>query len=212
MNPSKKPLVLIPEAPFAAATEAIRRGAIVAYPTETFYGLGVDPSSKTAIERLFAVKGRSPGNPVSVLVSGAEMLDGLVADIPDVARKLMDRLWPGPLTILFPAHPSVPEALTGGTSMIGVRVSSSPVCAKLVAAIGGPVTTTSANPSGSPPAASADEVRGYFGSSIDVLIDGGRCEAGRPSTVVDVSGADGPEVTIIREGVITWEEIEVALV
>lgn len=206
--PRKKPLILGADSPLDAALEAFKRGGITAYPTETFYGLCVDPFNKKAIEDLFSLKGRSEKNPVSVIVADKEMLGSVVEDIPTKAELLIKKFWPGPLTIIFKAHPSVPSELTANTGKIGVRVSGSPVSTRLSLALGSPITATSANPSGKKPPVTAKEVIDYFDGSIDVLIDGGRLPGKSGSTIVDITGE---KAVIIREGEIPSSEVLKAL-
>ncbi len=190
------------------AVDTIRKGYIVAYPTETFYGLGVDPFNRKALERLFALKGRERGKPVPVLVPDLETLEWIVEEIPKTGRRLIDRFWPGPLTIVFKARPEVPDLLTGGTGKIGVRISSHPVAAKLLEYLDGPLTTTSANPSGKGSPLTAGEVEDYFGEKVAIIIDGGRLKGRKGSTVVDVTGGG---LTTIREGEIPVEELRRSL-
>src|SRR5262245_25158738 len=154
----------------AEAAAALSRGEIVGFPTESSYGLGVAALSSHALSALFALKGRDPGKPPPILISDEAMLKLLVARVPDRARSFMARFWPGPLTLVLPALPSLPEALVvdGG---VGVRRSPHPVADALVARFGAPVTATSANPSGRPAAHTAAEVAAMF-PHIHVL-DGG---------------------------------------
>jgi L-threonylcarbamoyladenylate synthase len=180
----------------AEAAAALSRGEIVAFPTESSYGLGVNALSSQALSRLFALKGREPGKPPPILISDEAMLKLLVARVPPRARELMARFWPGPLTLVLPALPSLPEALVmdGG---VGIRRSPHPVADALVARFGGPVTATSANPSGSPAAHNASQAAAMFGDRVH-LLDGGDAPGALPSTVARV-GDDGV-ITILRAG------------
>ncbi|HHD11517.1 MAG TPA: threonylcarbamoyl-AMP synthase [Deltaproteobacteria bacterium] len=182
--------------------EVFKRGGIIAYPTETFYGLGADPFNEDALERLFELKGRPRGKPILVVIREVSELTLLAADIPDVATSLIKRYWPGPLTIVFKAKEGLSELLTGGTGKIGVRLSSSPVTQRLVEILRSPLTSTSANPSGMSPARDYKEVLEYFDDAVDVVIKAERLSADQPSTVVDVT-AEKP--VVIREGVIKIE-------
>jgi L-threonylcarbamoyladenylate synthase len=179
------------------AAALLKAGEIVAFPTETFYGLGVAALDAGAARRLVRVKGRPEGKPVPVLVAGEAMLRGLVSDVPARARTLMREHWPGPLTLVLRAAAAVPEAVTGGTGTVGVRVSSHAVARALPAAAGGPVTAPSANPSGAPPPTTAADVVRYFDGLIALVLDGGPTAGGRASTVLDVT-VDPPRV--IRPG------------
>ena len=202
------PIVLSGRSPFDEAAAAFRRGGVIAFPTETFYGLGVDPFNISALEKLFALKGRMKAKPVALIIEDASMLASVASDVSQEAFVLMDKFWPGPLTMLFRADMKIPDAVTGKTGKVGVRVSSSPVCQRLLKAINSPITATSANPAGKKPAETAGEVVGYFGTKVDVVVDGGRLKAKAPSTVIDMEGG---ELTLIREGAVPFKEIMKAL-
>lgn len=204
MSTPGKPIILTPSSPFDEAVVAFRGGGLIVYPTETFYGLGADPFNPEAIKKLFLLKGRPAESPVSVIVKDVEMLSRITARVPPLAARLMDRFWPGPLTIVFDALPGVPDELTAKTGAIAARVSSNPVCRRLLDELDAPITATSANPSGKDPAASVAAVLDYFESRIDILIDGGPLAGGAGSTIVDCRG-DAP--VIVRHGRITEAEI-----
>ena len=180
----------------AAALAALRGGQVVAYPTETFYGLGVDAFDAAALERLRALKGRGE-KAISMLIEGEEMLARLCAEVPPRARQLMVKHWPGALTLALPARPGLPEALVAD-GCVAVRQSPHPIARALVAGFGGPVTTTSANRSGEPPATTAAMVRAALGSGCHVL-DGGTTTGGAPSTLARVRG---DVVEILRAGAV----------
>ncbi|MBI5327416.1 MAG: threonylcarbamoyl-AMP synthase [Deltaproteobacteria bacterium] len=177
--------------------DVFRKGGLVAYPTETFYGLGVDPFNKTAVKKLFTLKGREADKPISILVKDKNMLAEIAEEIPSAAEKLIKKFWPGPLTIIFNARKSIHEILTAGTGKVGVRISSNPVTQKLLEAIDSPITTTSANPSGKKSPLTAREVTDYFGDKVDLIIDGGKLYGKLGSTIVDVTEGD---LKVIREG------------
>ena len=183
----------------AGAADVLRRGGVVVYPTETLYGLGVDATNPQALARLVALKGREAGKPISVLVADQTMLSELADEVSPLARRLVRRFWPGPLTLVLPARAGVSELLTGGTGTIGVRVSSHPVATALVAAVGRPVTSPSANPAGCAPPVTVDDARTYFGTTVDAYLDGGRLPGEPASTVVDVR--DG--LRVVREGAVS---------
>ena len=170
------------------AVDVLRLGGLVAFPTETFYGLGALALDATAVRRVFHLKGRPASKPLLVLVDSVAMAEDL-ARVTEEARALMTRYWPGALTLVLPARPEVPGELTAGTATIGVRQSSHPVATALVARLGGPLTAPSANPADAPPPTTADEVLGYFCGSLDLLLDAGPSPGGLPSTVLDVTGA-----------------------
>jgi L-threonylcarbamoyladenylate synthase len=168
-----------------AAAGLIAAGGLVAFPTESFYGLGADALDAAAVARVFAVKGRPDDKPLLVLVDGIEMAGELAAAVPDGARALMARHWPGPLTLVLRAAARVPAALTGGTGTVGVRMPGHAVARALVAAAARPVTAPSANPSGAPPPVTATAVRGYFDGQVELILDGGPTAGGAGSTVAD---------------------------
>jgi len=186
------------------AASLLRAGGIVAYPTETYYGLGADPFNAQALARLFQVKNRPAVKPVLVLVAEPGQIGLLAREISATALRLMDRFWPGPLTLVLPALPSLSPLLTGGTGTVGVRLSPHPVAAALLRAVGSPLTATSANRSGQDPARTAGEVRAAFGSEVDLVLDGGKTPGKKGSSLIGVSGS---QVTCIREGCISFADV-----
>ena len=200
----KRPLILSQEDDLYEAVTVLRRGGVIAYPTETFYGLAADPFNAKAVERVFALKRRPADKPLSLIVKDMAMLKRVVGDVPPVAVGLIRRYWPGPLTIVFEAAKDLPPVITAGTCKIAVRISSSPVAMRLVTELGSPVTATSANPSGSLPAATGRQVIDYFNGTIDIVIDAGELPGRLGSTVVDVTGN---LVTLVREGEIPYSEL-----
>jgi L-threonylcarbamoyladenylate synthase len=181
------------------AVDILKKGGICAYPTETFYGLGVDVTSEAAIKRLYDIKRRDYGNPVAVIVADRDMLATIVNEIPQKAKVLMDVFWPGPLTILFRTNEKISRQLTTNTGKIGIRISSHPIASALTREVGRPLTTTSANLSGFPPSLNVRHLKSYFGGKIDAIIDSGDLMPSGGSTVVDVTE---DKLAIIREGVI----------
>ena len=176
----------------------VRCGGVIAFPTETFYGLGVDPLNVQAVQRLYALKGRSPQtSPILVLIRSRHELLALVSEITPAAERLMQACWPGPLTLVFRAAMAVPLVLTAGTGTIGVRLSAYPVVQQVLEVIGGPLTGTSANRTEQPPATTAAEVEHAFGAGVDLIVNGGPTPGGLPSTVVDTT-VSPPR--LIREG------------
>jgi L-threonylcarbamoyladenylate synthase len=175
------------------AAVALRNDALVVFPTETLYGVGCHALSPTAIERLRLVKQRGADKGIAVLVSD---------DISPSARRLMERLWPGPITVLLPARASLPSPLTQG-GLVGVRVSAHPVARRLALAIGAPLAAPSANPGGLAPARDVAAARAYFGAHVAVYLDDGVID-GPPSTLVD----PGPPLRILRAGAVSREEID----
>lgn len=203
--------LLLPTDPFNPAPElldraafALRQGRVVAYPTETLYGLGVDPFREEAVEQLYRLKRRPSTMPISILVRDLAMLEELACDLPRPAELLIEAFLPGPLTLVLHAHPHLPQRLTAGTGKVGVRISSHPLIGHLFSAYPAAVTTTSANPTGSPGAKDARTVLSYFPQGIDCILDTGPAAGGIGSTIVDVTGKTP---TIVREGAISAEEI-----
>ena len=184
------------------AAEQVRNGGVIAYPTETVYGLGADPFRIDALKRIFAIKGRNTQKALIVLIPGIENLHTLTTQTSPNARRLMAAFWPGPLTLIFKAHPNLPSELLGGRSTIALRHSNAPITQDLLSQLKGPITSTSANRSGNPPAESALMAAEELGPNLDLILDGGRAADKKPSTVVDVSGND---ISILREGTITAE-------
>lgn len=180
-------------------------GGIIAYPTETFYGLGADAANEQAIQKIFDVKGRDFKNPISLMIGQPGDIYPLVKDVPETAKKLIASFWPGALTIVFSASDNVSPLLTAGSSKIGLRVSSHPIALKLVQKIKKPLTATSANQSGMPECSLASEVTKQIGDRIDAILDWGQTQGDKASTIVDVTC--NPPV-ILREGAISRETIE----
>ena len=168
------------------ARRVLKGNGIIAVPTDTFYALAANPFQEAALSRLFALKQRAPEKPVLLLVDGQAMLKQLVREVPDPARRLMEKFWPGPLTIIFPSQPQLPRLLTAGTGTIGVRQPRHALTCRLITALGYPITGTSANRSGRPPLTRADEVAREFGDEVDLILDAGDCPGGKPSTIIDV--------------------------
>lgn len=181
------------------AATALRDGAIVAYPTETVYGLGVDPFNPTALERLFTAKGRDRDQAVLLIVADDQQLQRVAAVLSPRARAYMDAFWPGPLSLLMPRHPSLPEALAPGKPKICVRCPGSNWARALCTTFGGPITSTSANRSGEPP---VTELQKLQLPGVALGLDAGPLESSAVSTILD---ADTGE--ILRPGAITAEQL-----
>ncbi len=187
------------------AVEVLKRGGLVAYPTDTLYGLGAHAFLEEAVERVYQAKGRPLGKAIPLLLSTPEELRLVADEVPEAARRLADAFWPGALTLVLKSLAGVPEAVTGGTKSIAVRVPDHPVPRELVSQLGAPITGTSANRSGAPEPITANDVRAQLAGLVDLIIDGGPCPGGRPSTVVDVRGR---RPVLVREGAIPRGEIE----
>jgi L-threonylcarbamoyladenylate synthase len=174
----------------AHAAEMLRAGRLVAFPTETVYGLGADATSTAALQRLYAVKGRPPSHPVIVHVGRASQLDDIAIEVPGAARALATACWPGPLSLVVRRRPgAVAGEATGGRDTVGVRVPNHPLALALLDAFGGPVAAPSANRFGRVSPTTAAHVRADLGHDVDAVLDGGPCAVGVESTIVDVTGA-----------------------
>ncbi len=192
----------VPPAAVREAVEALARGLPIGIPTDTVYGLAVDPFRPGATDRIFAAKRRPRDVSLPVLVAGVDQALTLAAAVPDLARRLMDRYWPGPLTIVVPVAPGLGADLGDDGLTVGIRHPDHPVPQALCAAAG-PLATTSANLHGGPPLTGAAEVAATFGDDLAVVLDGGICR-GSPSTVVDCTGND---LRLLREGRLPWAEL-----
>jgi L-threonylcarbamoyladenylate synthase len=173
--------------PIRDAVAILRRGGLVAFPTETVYGLGADASNPAAVARIYEVKGRPAGHPVIVHIGDIGQLDRWAREIPDAATKLAARFWPGPLTLVLRRTPGVADRLTGGQDTIGLRIPGHPVALQLLREFGGGIAAPSANRFGRISPTTAEHVRGDLGSEVDLILDGGTCEIGIESTIVDLS-------------------------
>ena len=178
----------------------LRRGGIVAYPTDTLYGLGVDAFCEEAVERVFIVKGRPQGMPLPLLLGDARELHRVTDTRTPMLETLAKQFWPGPLTLVVPAGALVPALVTARGWTVAVRVPDHPIARELARRLGGPITGTSANRSGGPDPHTADAVRRQIGRHVDRVIQGGPAPVGRASTVLDITG---PVPRLLREGAIS---------
>jgi L-threonylcarbamoyladenylate synthase len=186
------------------AIEILKGGGIVVFPTDTVYGLGGDVFNIAAIERIYRVKQRSRNLPLPVLLADSTQLADVVASVPEIARYLIRRFWPGGLTLVLPKKDTLPDIITAGSNKIAVRIPDHVVPLTLIRGLGVPIIGTSANISDKPSPVTAEEVEQQLGSQVDLIIDMGRCPGRLESTVVDVTG----EIPVIlRRGVISEEEI-----
>jgi L-threonylcarbamoyladenylate synthase len=186
---------------------ALKAGEVVVYPTETFYAIGADAFSSTALRRLFLVKGREPGRPVGLIAADTAMAFSVAREIPHDARRLAEAFWPGPLTIVLPARDEIATELAGPDG-VGVRVSPNPVARALSAGLGRPITATSANLSGAAPASTLAEAREGLGEKVEVYLEGGKLAVSAPSTVVAVGRSAWK---MVRVGAISEDRIAAAL-
>jgi L-threonylcarbamoyladenylate synthase len=187
-----------------AAVRVLRAGGLVAFPTETVYGLGGDATNIAAVERIFAVKGRPHGHPLIVHLGAPAWLDDWAVHVPPAARALADAFWPGPLTLLLRRHPGVPDVITGGRATVGLRVPAHPVALELLDAFGGGLAAPSANRFGRVSPTTADHVRADLGDAVDLVLDGGPCTVGVESTIVDVTTG---RPSILRHGAVTADAV-----
>lgn len=186
------------------AGQIIRCGGIVAYPTETVYGLGVDPSNSKAVDRLFDLKKRDRGKPVLILLSSSQELSHWVQGVGERELCLMRHFWPGPLTMVFPVKKEVSQLVTGGGLTLGVRVSSDPVARQLAKAAGGAITSSSANEAGQIPCTNAKIIHQIWGEQIDGIVVGLRSRSKKTSTILDVCSK---ELKVLREGRVSLAQI-----
>ena len=182
--------------------DILKNGGIVVYPTETFYGLGVKFDMEDSLKKLYDIKQRPEEKAMPLIIGNKGLLTVVAASINDTALSLIDRFWPGPLTLIFQAKENLSEYITAGTHMIAVRVPGESFALHLAKTANFPITVTSANPSGFPPAQDAETAKKYFGDKVDLIIDGGHTSGGLPSTIADVTG---DKIKILREGVIKKE-------
>lgn len=192
----------------ARAAQIIKGGGLVAFPTETVYGLGANALDEAAVQKIFRAKGRPGDNPLIVHISGRSALDSLVSHVPDAAKRLMDLYWPGPLTIVMKKSGAVGHSVTAGLDTVGIRMPENPTALRLIERSGVPIAAPSANISGRPSPTAASHVAQDLSGRIDAILDGGKCNVGLESTVVDLSG----EVPmLLRPGGITYEQLTGAL-
>lgn len=207
MDSMKTIIKKVTEKSIKEAGELLKAGGIVAFPTDTVYGLGAVFSDEAAVQKIFEAKGRDEGKPLSILVGCPEQVELLAAEIPEKARRLMECFWPGALTVILKKRPEISAKITAGGATVGVRMPDHPVTLSLLQAAGSPLAAPSANTSGKRSSVTAEDVKEDLSGRIDMLLDGGACPVGLSSTVVDLSG---PEPLILREGIITKAMIDEA--
>jgi L-threonylcarbamoyladenylate synthase len=193
---------------FPRISEIIARGGLIAFRTDTFYGLGSDPFNRNAVQRIKQLKGRGENKPILVVISEREAATRFISEPTPAFDLLAEKFWPGPLTLIGQSVSDVPEEVTAGTKTIGLRLPGDDRVRALVRACGGALTATSANPSHQEPATTAQKVFSYFGKAIDLIVDDGSAKTDQPSTVVDVCDV---EPRVIREGMIAWSAIQTEL-
>ena len=189
----------------ASAVEVLRRGGIVAYPTDTLFGLGVDALNEAAVERIFEVKGRPQGMPLPLIIGESEQLEMVADTVTECAWKFASAFWPGGLTLVVPVGTNVPALVTARGWKVAVRLPDHPIPRELARQLGRPITGTSANRSGGPDPSTAESVQNQFHNTIDMILRGGSAPAGRSSTVLDITG-NQPKV--LRHGAVSVEQLE----
>jgi L-threonylcarbamoyladenylate synthase len=196
------------EGVFKKAREIFLAGGVIAFPTDTFYALGVDPFNREAVNRVFELKGREKSKPLILLISSKVQLETMVKEITPAHSALMQKFWPGPLTLLFEPGSVIPENVSAGSNRIGIRQPGNTLTRDLISAVGQPITAPSANRSGESPPITAKQVQQSFGDQVDLIIDGGTCQGGKPSTLID---AVEIPVRLVRAGALAFSAIEMAL-
>lgn len=192
----------------ARAAALIRGGELVAFPTETVYGLGANALDPAAVEKIYAAKGRPPSSPLIVHVSSIEMARGLVREWPEEAEQLARKFWPGPLTLVLPKQPHVPDRLTAGLDTVGVRMPANPIALDLIREASVPIAAPSANPFTELSPTTAQHVRDGLGDRVAMVLDGGRTSVGIESTVLSLAGSGA---ALLRPGMITRQQIEAVI-
>ena len=191
---------------FAKTKEVLKSGGVIAFPTDTFYGLGANPFNKTAVDKIYEIKGRESKKPLILLIESPAKLEFLVEEPSKDSAKLIETFWPGPLTILFKPKSTIPKNIT--TGLIGIRQPGNSITRKLLSSLDHPLTAPSANLNGENPATTAEEVELHLGKKLDLILDAGVCNGGKPSTLVD---ATQKPVRLIREGAISFKSIQDSL-
>ncbi|HEY0010060.1 MAG TPA: L-threonylcarbamoyladenylate synthase [Tepidisphaeraceae bacterium] len=192
----------------ARAVELLQAGELIGLPTETVYGLAADARSTAAVAKIFALKGRPPGNPLIVHVTDSAMARRYAADWPDTAEKLANAFWPGPLTMVLPKSEAIPSIVTAGGATVGLRSPDHPIAQAVLRAFDGPLAAPSANRSNHVSPTTAAHVRDEFGDALSLVLDGGPCRVGIESTVIDLSS---PRPRVLRPGSITIDQLQTAL-
>ncbi|HEY7743327.1 MAG TPA: L-threonylcarbamoyladenylate synthase [Burkholderiales bacterium] len=199
---------MVDDSELSRAVAVLRAGGLVAFPTETVYGLGADAGNPAAVRRIFEAKGRPAAHPVIVHLADAVQLANWAREVPEAARRLARKFWPGPLTVILRRASGVSDVVTGGQDTVALRVPAHPLAQQLLARFGGGIAAPSANRHGRVSATTAEHVRREFGAAVDCVLDGGEARIGIESTIVDLSGG---HPALLRPGWITAAEIEQAL-
>lgn len=208
INKKKNPRLFEKDPPIQKAVGILQKGGLVAFPTETVYGLGARVFDPRAIEKIFEVKGRPLNNPVIVHVGNLRQLESIVKEVSPIAKKLLKVFWPGPLTLIFPRGSRVPSEVSCGLPTLAVRMPDHPIALELLKELGEPIAAPSANRSGRPSPTQADHVRTELGDNVELVLDGGPCPVGLESTVLDITEA---VPRILRPGQVTRETLEAVI-
>ena len=198
----------IPKTTVKDIRSVLDAGGVIGLPTDTFYGLGADPFNRVALTKIFTIKQRPADKPLLVLIHSIDQLEILTEEVTDNARQYIKHFWPGPLTLIFKAAPTLPDTLTAGTGTIGVRLPGHPLTRKLLETLERPLTAPSANISGGSELSTAQQVQATLGNQLDLIVDGGPAPGGNVSTVLDTT-RNPP--AIIREGAVSRKDIESVL-
>jgi len=186
----------------------LNSGGVIAFPTDTFYGLGADPFNPDALSRIFQIKQRPAEKPLLVLIHSLDQLADLTQEVTDSARQLMERFWPGPLTLIFKAATGLPDALTAGTGTLGIRLPGHPFTCRLLETLDRPLTAPSANISNAQEPKTAQQVENTLGEKLNLIVDGGPAPGGKVSTILDTTS--NPPI-LIREGALSRSDLESVL-
>ena len=194
------------ESMIAETQKVLKGGGVIAFPTDTFYGLGANPYNTKAVDKIYSIKGRDPEKPLLLLIDSILKLEGLAEEISEASAKLIESFWPGPLTMLFKPKHTVPKNIT--TGLIGIRQPGNLITRKILAGLNYPLTAPSANISGEDPATTAEQVKDRFGNKVDLILDAGICRGGEPSTLVDTTQTP---IQLVRAGAINFKSIQESL-
>ena len=194
------------ESMIAETQKVLKGGGVIAFPTDTFYGLGANPYNTKAVDKIYSIKGRDPEKPLLLLIDSILKLAGLVEEISEASAKLIESFWPGPLTMLFKPKHTIPKNIT--TGLIGIRQPGNLITRKILAGLNYPLTAPSANFSGEDPTTTAEQVKDRLGNKVDLILDAGICRGGEPSTLVDTTKTP---VRLVRAGPINFKSIQKSL-
>ena len=194
------------ESMIAETQKVLKGGGVIAFPTDTFFGLGANPYNTKAVDKIYSIKGRDTEKPLLLLIDSILKLDDLAEEISEASAKLIESFWPGPLTMLFKPKHTIPKNIT--TGLIGIRQPGNSITRKILAGLNYPLTAPSANISGEDPTTTAEQVKDRLGNKVDLILDAGICRGGEPSTLVDTTKTP---VRLVRAGAINFKTIQESL-